>query len=124
MDLDTDVQSLKRACAACGQPNPPGRLFCRRCTAPLEVVPLQELNAADMAECGGALIAVLAKLASPAGSPTSADLPPATGRSHIVQDLWRAYLSAFWLRPETALVLLGEALAVHSVANLPPGSWV
>jgi SAM-dependent methyltransferase len=99
-------------CAACGEQNAPGRLFCHRCTAPLEVASLHELNDADLAECAAALLRVVASTNSTQTASGAAD-----------SDLWLAYLSAFWLRPETALVLYAEALAQRAM-HLPEGSWL
>jgi SAM-dependent methyltransferase len=117
MGFQSEPPSLSQHCQACGETNPSGRLFCHRCTAPLSVVSLNELNAADLAECGGALIDVLSRVQSLANAPV-ADQPP------LDEELWSAYLRAFWLRPETALVLYAEALAVQSIQNEAVGPWL
>ena len=84
--------------------NDPAALFCVRCTAPLAVVALGELTPADRRKCFAALLQVLADA-------TNHDSPP-TSLEHD-ETLWRSYLSAFWLRPETALILYAEALAIR-----------
>src|SRR6185437_3907 len=38
--------------------------------------------------------------------------------------LWRAYLSAFWLRPETAIILYAEALAIRKLARTNAAPWL
>jgi SAM-dependent methyltransferase len=99
-------------CRVCGAENPPGALFCTRCTSPVAVVPLSELDASDLRTCLGALLTVLGEeLAGGAAAPTDID-----------RDLWRAYLSAFWLRPETAMVLYAEAMAIRAAAK--HGPWL
>src|SRR5260221_4758698 len=39
-------------------------------------------------------------------------------------ELGHPYLPAFWLRPETALVLFAEALAIHSLKIEASGPWL
>jgi SAM-dependent methyltransferase len=101
-------------CAACGEANDSRALFCRRCTAPVGVVPLQELGEAEHRQYLSALFEVLTEV---------------TRRSDDTQreadeELWRAYLSAFWLRPETALILYAEALAIRSMTGGLNGPWL
>jgi SAM-dependent methyltransferase len=109
--LTTLAQNPRRLkttqCAACSQSNDSAALFCIRCTAPLAVVALGDLDDADRRVCLSALFQVLADglKDEPAPAPASHD-----------ESLWRAYLSAFWLRPETALILYAEALAIRSAA--------
>jgi SAM-dependent methyltransferase len=98
-------------CAACGQSNDASALFCVRCTAPLAVVALGDLNDADRQTCLAALLQVLA-------DSLKSKTPPVPA-SHD-EALWRAYLSAFWLRPETALILYAEALAIRSASHEQP----
>jgi SAM-dependent methyltransferase len=99
------------ACPVCNHDNPPTALFCARCTSPVAVVPLHELTDPDRRQCLAALFEVLAQASSaPAQSAT------------IDADLWQAYLSVFWLRPETALILYAEARALHALnlsASIP-----
>jgi SAM-dependent methyltransferase len=96
-------------CTACGAANLATSLFCVRCTAPLAVVSLGQLDDADQQTCISALFETLAGAlkADHKGHPASHD-----------KALWNAYLSAFWLRPETALILYAEALAVRSVTQV------
>ena len=96
------------ACPVCGHENSPAALFCARCTSPLAVVALHELSDADRRRCLTALFDVMADTWR----------HEAESKAAIDEDLWRAYLSAFWLRPETALVLYAEALAIRAL-NLP-----
>jgi SAM-dependent methyltransferase len=101
------------ACPVCAHDNPPTALFCARCTSPVAVVPLHELTDRDRRECLAALFEVLAD-ASRAPTPTSS----------IDADLWQAYLKAFWLRPETAMILYAEARAIRAL-NLPAATpWL
>jgi SAM-dependent methyltransferase len=101
-------------CRVCGAANPPGALFCTRCTSPVAVVPLSKLDESDLRTCLGALLTVLGEeLAAGAATPTQID-----------GDLWRAYLSSFWLRPETALILYAEALAVREATKGETGPWL
>jgi SAM-dependent methyltransferase len=72
------------------------------------VVALHELTNADRRRCLAALFEVLADSSRSSGESEGA----------IDHELWRAHLSAFWLRPETALVLYAEALAICAL-NLP-----
>ena len=97
-------------CRVCNQENPADALFCARCTSPVAVVPLHELTDADRRCCLQALFQVLSQLSS--GRAT----PPADA------GLWQAYVSAFWLRPETALILYGEALAIRAALGLDGGA--
>lgn len=94
-------------CAACGQPNAPDSLFCVRCTAPLAVASLHELDETDLALCRSALFELLADSTRPSSS----------APAQLNDSLWTSYLSAFWLRPETALILYAEAAAVRAVCN-------
>src|SRR5258708_5020038 len=94
-------------CAARGERNAADTLFCTRCTAPVAVAALHELDESDLRLCRAALFDVLAEVHR---SDTVT-----TGRSGPDESLWRAYLSAFWLRPETALVLYAQARAVNSL---------
>jgi SAM-dependent methyltransferase len=100
----SDSTSPTARCAACGHENPWEKLFCSRCTAPLAVAGLHELDQTDFAACAAALLDLVADISRESAS----------GDSRAVADesLWNAYLSAWWLRPETALVLYGEALAI------------
>jgi SAM-dependent methyltransferase len=42
----------------------------------------------------------------------------------VNHELWDAYLAAFWLRPETALILYAEAMAIRSLHLDPQGPWL
>jgi SAM-dependent methyltransferase len=102
------------ACPVCGHENSPAAIFCARCTSPVAVVALHELSDADRRRCLTALLEVLWDSSrSDAGS-----------KGVIDENLWRAYLSAFWLRPETALVLYAEALAIRSLNLLADTPWL
>jgi SAM-dependent methyltransferase len=103
------------ACPVCGHENPPAALFCVRCTSPVAVVPLHEFDDRDHRRCLAALFEVL-----------SAESTRAMVSTGLVADpeLWSAYLGAFWLRPETALVLYGEALVIHSLKLESSRPWL
>ena len=88
-------------CPVCDHDNPAEALFCARCTSPVAVVALHELTESDRRRCLQTLFQVLA------------EFPPQRIAAPADPDLWHAYLSAFWLRPETALILYAEALAIH-----------
>src|SRR5882724_2799432 len=109
-----DPQS-SAACNACGQLNAPDSLFCPRCTAPLSVAALQDLDATDLNLCRSALFQILADL-------TRAPAPPTTAPHD--ESLWKSYLAAFWLRPETALILYAEAMAIRSLHDRTTGPWL
>jgi len=102
-------------CSACGAANMPSSLFCVRCTAPLTVVALGDLTDDDQKICLSALFQVLADALK--------SEHPSVPTSHD-QSLWKAYLSAFWLRPETALILYAEALAIRSLTYLAGERWL
>src|SRR5947208_866927 len=104
MDGISNGSNSLTTCAACGAENTPTALFCCACTAPLAVTALHELDEPDLRICRAALLEVLAN---------AARIDP-TDRPSCPHDeaLWQAYLSAFWLRPETALILYAEAMAV------------
>jgi SAM-dependent methyltransferase len=89
-------------CPACGAANRAGALFCDRCTYPLSVAKLTDLTEADRRLCLSSLLEELA----------GATRSPEAGAS-IDADLWNAYLSAFWLRPETAIIEYSEATAIR-----------
>jgi SAM-dependent methyltransferase len=110
-----DNQQITSTCAACGADNHAGALFCSRCTAPLAVAALNDLDSTDLQLCRAALFEVLAEIARSTSS--SAHIP-------IDESLWRGYLSAFWLRPETALILYAEAMAVRSLGSELSGPWL
>lgn len=93
-------------CTVCQTANNPSALFCTRCTSPLSVTALGDLTDNDRRVSLAALLARLAKLAE-------IDF-------RTVPNSWPAYLSAFWLRPETALILTGEAHAINRVASAGP----
>jgi len=95
-------------CPVCGTDNPAESLFCSRCTSPVSVVALGELTDADRRLSLAALLKTLAPIVErePKNFPTS----------------WPAYLSAFWLRPETALILAGECDTINKVSS--PGPWL
>lgn len=83
-------------CPICGRSNNATALFCSTCIAPLRVQKLADLDPADLLQSLDHLLAVLASVRrSPGEEPDD--------------DLFRAYLSAFWLRPETALIQFVEA---------------
>lgn len=102
----SDTSTTKIACPACGRPNREDTLFCDRCTFPLRVAGLHELTAADKRFCLGELFAQLA---------TATRIDDDT--SGVDADLWLAYLNAFWLRPETAIVEYCEAMAVRAASR-------
>jgi SAM-dependent methyltransferase len=96
-------------CRVCNQENPADALFCARCTSPVAVAALHELTESDRRRCLQALFQVLSEL-RPNSAPAVAAAPADAG-------LWQAYLSAFWLRPETALILYAEALAIRAAIS-------
>lgn len=106
---------IELECKACGSANPSAALFCSRCTAPLNVVALGELTDADRRVCLASLFSVLAETLS------RESIEPATTWD---RELWAAYLSAFWLRPETALILYAEALAIRNAVPTPGKNWL
>jgi SAM-dependent methyltransferase len=102
-------------CPVCSHENPATALFCARCTSPVAVLPLHELGEADHRECLAALFESLAEISR---------TTTAAGEA-VDRDLWRAYLDAFWLRPETALILYAEALAVRPFRDAATaGPWL
>src|SRR5665213_2351831 len=109
------AHSVSSQCSACGASNDSASLFCLRCTAPMAVVSLGDLTDNDHRACLAALFDTLADGLKNASANTPAIADP---------DLWRAYLSAFWLRPETALILYAEALAIHSVGERAARPWL
>src|SRR5204862_43498 len=75
--------------------------FCTACIAPLRVVPLAAL-ADDLDQSLTDLLETLAD-----GRRTAPESPELADCA-----LLRAYVSAFWLRPETALIQFAEAQVV------------
>src|SRR4051794_15266368 len=108
-----DGPQTKLKCAVCGSENEPASLFCRQCTAPLTVVGLHELTDRDREICSGALMEVLGAAMQSGGAGEAID-----------EDLWNAYLSAQWLRPETALIQYGEALAIRKLTRDGLARWL
>ena len=102
-------------CPVCGHENSGQPLFCGRCTSPIAVVPLHEFEDRDHRRCLAALFELL-------GSESIRAMCNPDGA--VDPELWRAYLSAFWLRPETALVLYGEALAIRARGLENAGPWL
>jgi len=114
--MGTDAAANGRTpptCAACGRIGRPGEQFCERCNAPLTVARLDELNDDDRRAALSKGLEVLAASTRLAPVPAAVD-----------DDLWHAYLSAFWLRPETALVLYGEAVAIRELSADATGPWL
>jgi SAM-dependent methyltransferase len=117
MDGATSLQSRDAVtCTACGALNSRDALFCSRCTAPLAIAAIQELHETDLRLCRTALFEVLAE---------AGQLVPRheTAPQHD-ESLWRAYLNVFWLRPETALILYAEALAIRSLSDRIGHPWM
>lgn len=106
------------ACPICQTENASDTLLCVHCRAPLGVVRLGDLDAAQLAECRAALFDVLAQVARAGARRADTQL------THDAA-LWRRYLSAFWLRPETALWLYTEATALRSLVDVEAGGpWL
>jgi SAM-dependent methyltransferase len=89
-------------CPACNAVNRAGSLFCDRCTYPLSVAKLTDLTETDKRLCLSTLLDELSRATRnrEAGAP-------------VDDELWNAYLSAFWLRPETAIIEYCEARAMR-----------
>lgn len=102
-------------CPVCGFENAGAPLFCGRCTSPMNVTALHDLSAPDHRQCLQALFQVLAE--TPARQ-------AASGSEMVDRDLWQAYVNAFWLRPETSLILYAEALALRSFQLDPGIPWL
>jgi SAM-dependent methyltransferase len=78
------------------------------------VVALGDLTKSDRMVCLSALFSILAEtLEQKSNSETLPDV-----------ELWNAYLSAFWLRPETALILYAEAMAIRNAVQTPGKNWL
>ncbi len=101
-------------CEICGVENDAQALFCKGCTAPLGVVSLSELGEADHRACLSALVETL----------TDAGTSDASMPDDHDPELWNAYLSAFWLRPETAIILYAESLAIARLSNRLGEPWL
>lgn len=118
---------MVKRCVVCSSENAESELFCARCTAPLGVVGLGELTEPDRARCLSALADVVAETS---GVARTAEVRGGGGggTGGDEAELFDAYLSAVWLRPETALVQFAEALAVRRVcrgqAGRVRGDWV
>lgn len=89
------------ACPVCGRPNAADALFCAACIAPLRVQKLADLASDDLQLSIDNLLEVLLRVRQ-TSSVTSVD----------DDDLLDAYLQAFWLRPETALLQFCECRLV------------
>lgn len=101
-------------CPICGHSNSPDALFCAVCVAPLRVQPLADLSADDLRRSLDDVLQTVAE-----GRRTKA--PAQTGPE---RELLHAYLSAFWLRPETALVQFAEARALLPLLVEMPAPFV
>jgi len=100
-------------CGVCGYENSDTPLFCGRCTSPLNVIPLHQLGETEHRQCLAALFEILAEVSR-----------NTVTRGEPDRDLWQSYLSAFWLRPETALILYAEAMAIKSLQLNSTGPWL
>ena len=98
-------------CVVCDRENRPDAIFCDRCTYPLRVANLADLSESEKRLC---LARLFDELSNATRDVSGADL--------LDVDLWHAYLSAFWLRPETAIIEYREAMALRTIA--PPGPWL
>lgn len=105
--MGTEATNL---CAVCGRQNRPDALFCDRCTYPLRVANLAALSSDDKRLC---LSYLFRELSSAVALPAS---------DKVDQDAWLAYVSAFWLRPETAIIEYREAMAIRLVDA--KGPWL
>lgn len=108
MGTDANLSQTSNRCTVCGRPNRADALFCDRCTYPLRVANLADLSADDKRLCLSHLFREL----------SSAVAGPAIGA--VDDDAWLAYLSAFWLRPETAIIEYREAMAIRKARAAGP----
>ena len=90
-------------CTVCGRANRTDALFCDRCTYPLRVANLADLTSDDKRLCLSYLFREL----------SFAVAGPVIGA--VDEDAWIAYLNAFWLRPETAIIEYREAMAILGI---------
>jgi len=95
----------------CDRENRQDAIFCDRCSYPLRVANLADLSESDKRLC---LARLFDELSNATRDVSGADL--------VDVDLWQAYLSAFWLRPETAIIEYREAMTLRAIA--PPGPWL
>lgn len=102
----------KNLCSVCGRSNRADAIFCDRCTYPLKVANLAGLTPAEKRLCLSKLFRELA----------DATERPGTAAAEVDADLWLAYLSAFWLRPETAIIEYREAMAIRATRS--NGPWL
>ena len=101
-------------CPKCAWLNQAGSLFCERCIAPLNIAKLSELSAGERFTSAAALLQVL----TPIVSAERVALEVSQAR------LLGAYLNAFWLRPETALIQAVEASLLRGyLADRPAGPF-
>ncbi len=95
-------------CSICGRPNSAEVVFCVGCVAPLRVQKLADLDSADLQLSLQNLLETLlggwcahGTVANPQGA----------------DELLRSYLTAFWLRPESALLQYAEARIVQEMLD-------
>jgi SAM-dependent methyltransferase len=102
---------VNNLCTVCGRENRPDAIFCDRCTYPLKVANLAGLTRDEKRVCLSKLFYELAEATARPDTHLALD-----------EDLWLAYLSAFWLRPETAIIEYREAMAIRSAGA--SGPWL
>jgi len=100
-------ESTVNICHVCGRENDADNVFCNWCIAPLNVHKLSEFSEGQLASYVSALMQALASDTSKQDGNVSED----------DGELLRSYLSAFWLRPETALLQAAEARIVRKILD-------
>jgi SAM-dependent methyltransferase len=91
-------------CSTCGELNISDSLFCSKCISALNVKKLSDLTADDLIASTIGLINSVNQSIDRSSTATSID-----------NEILASYLSAFWLRPETALYQAAEARIVSPI---------
>mgnify|MGYP006077379621 CR=1 FL=1 len=102
MNTINSLNTLK--CYSCGNLNAEASIFCSKCISPLNVKKLNEMTVEDLVTSSINLISNLPNI-----NLEKKEL------SIFEKDLLLSFLSAFWLRPETALYQAAEAAIVAPI---------
>ena len=99
-------------CSVCGTHNHVDVQFCSECIAPLTLEPLSNLSFSDLTESLRSLLELISRVGKRC---------QASRYNQHEDELLGAYLSAFWLRPETAFLQFSEAIHVYKLLQAADG---
>jgi len=106
-------------CPVCNTSNDKEATFCGQCIAPLNVQNLSEQTDSDLAQNSKAFMEVLQQLLSIKLDASQIPTEKDKAKNHL-----QAFLSAFWLRPDTALLQATESWIVNKLMSKDAGPFM